>query len=199
VAVTGLPSIGVTAGFIDETNTGTVDRSTIEITDELNPAGVRIKADPESGLTDPGSGLPVPGPVFSACDGTVTFIPVRAGSEQVVACSSVDIKVTSGAFENTFIATDGRVAIATVDEGNGLIFGPVTFTFTALITNTDKVVVVIGNKKLFLDPGESEMFEGSLGQCISSIRENCSGLKGKQLSECNHAQQAICHGLFGVP
>lgn len=118
----------------------------LTVTDEMDPAGVRITADPAGG--------PLPATV-SVCGGMAT-LSFDAGDEVVVTCSSVEIIVITGTVETTFVAADGTPATTSLDQGNSLIFDPTTFTITAPSTNPDPVIVLIQGVEVFLEAGKSK-------------------------------------------
>ena len=121
----------------------------LTITDEPDPDGVRITADPAGGATQAAT--------VSVCGGSsiVTLIP---GDEVVVTCGSVTIEVISGQVEIMFVADDGTLATTILDAGDSLIFEPDTFTITAPSTNSHVVGVVVAGEEFSLAPGESKTF-----------------------------------------
>ncbi len=75
-----------------------------------------------------------------------------------VKSGSIEITVVQGTVEITFVAVDGTEAQATLNAGNGVEFEPETFVLTAPPTNTEEVVIVVGDEVLVLTPGENRMF-----------------------------------------
>jgi len=90
--------------------------------------------------------------IVDICSG-VTTINLDEDDEFVVTCSSVTIKVENGQVEVTFSA-EGTTASATIPQGNQLTFEPETFTFTAPITNTDPITVLINGGSIIIEPGQ---------------------------------------------
>ena len=131
---------GTTTGSI--TNRG---EQSLKIADAVNPAGVRITADPFGGA--------IPATV-SVC-GSRARLSFRAGDDAVITCSSVTVEVNSGTVEIEFIADDGTTATTSVDQGNTLTFYPDSVTFTAAPTNSSPVVVLIDGEEMSIGPGET--------------------------------------------
>lgn len=85
-----------------------------------------------------------------------------------------------------------RLMIAASDSGSGPVIpgqlGDGLYFDNVLVTD----VCPVGNCNL--PPAYT-----SVGDCISTlIDEECSGLTGKERTQCNHDQQAYCFDLFGV-
>jgi hypothetical protein len=118
---------------------------TLIITDEPDPAGVRIKA------TAAGGNSPS---TVSVC-GDAARLTLSAGDETVITCGSVEIEVINGTVEIVLYASDGTSTTTSLDAGNSLIFDPSTFTITVPETNSEVVVVVVQGEKISLSPGES--------------------------------------------
>ncbi|UCH08071.1 MAG: hypothetical protein JSV55_03515, partial [Deltaproteobacteria bacterium] len=103
------------------------------------------------------------GVIIAACGGETTVAEVSVcggatqyslgdGDEIVVTCGSVISQVLSGTVEVILIGSDGKVATTTLNDGNGLVFEPTTFTLTAPETNQEAVVVSVGAMELVLEP-----------------------------------------------
>jgi hypothetical protein len=136
--------------FAQGLTTGTIlDRGeqTIIVSDAPDPLGVDIKAAASGGAAPARIGI---------SDGTV--ITLHAGDDVLATYGSVEITVLEGTVEITFVATDGTQAQTTLNAGNGIEFEPETFVITAPETNTEEVVVVVGEETLTLTPGENRMF-----------------------------------------
>jgi len=131
------------------TSSGTITtRGTqiLTITEEPNPAGVRINADISGGVTQA---------TVSLCGGIATsnFNP---GNEIVVTCGSVIIKTISGEVEVVFIASDGTQASTSIPSGNEITFEPQTSIITANPDNTDTIIIMSGNTLIPISPGSSD-------------------------------------------
>lgn len=120
----------------------------LTITDEPDPDGVRITADPAGGDTPA---------TVSVCGGS-SIVTLSPGDEVVETCSSVEIKVISGQVEITFVADDGTLATTSLVKGSSLIFEPTTLTFTAPESNSEPIVVLVEGTEISLEPGESKTF-----------------------------------------
>src|SRR6185369_15882797 len=123
--------------FSDGTTNGTIisrGDQILTIVDAPNVAdGVMITA----GLT--GGSVPA---IISIVDGAST-LSLLPGDQVIVTHGSVIIHVVAGTIEATFVAETGETSTASLDAGNGLVFKPDTFTFTAPATNTVVVQVTI--------------------------------------------------------
>ena len=155
----------------------------LSITEEPNPAGVRISA-ALSGGTTPAS--------VSVCGDTST-LSLNAGDEVIVTCGSVIVKVITGQVEVvldantgatttatmsagdsltfepstftlesnsgtpsiTFVAPDSTVATLDLPTGNSLTVDPTTFAITAAQTNPDTIVVFVGEEQHSLSSGST--------------------------------------------
>jgi hypothetical protein len=113
------------------------------ITDETDPAGVRITAHP----TEPTWAE------VTVCGGTV--LEFTMGDEAVITCGSVEIEVISGPVEITFTAIDGTVATTSLEAGDSLIAEPETLTITAPLTNSNDVIIMLNGQPYTLIPGQT--------------------------------------------
>ncbi len=120
---------------------------TLIVSDAPDPVGVEIKAAASGGAT-----------AARVCISNGTVMTLHAGDDVFVTCGSVEIAVLDGTVEITFVATDGTQAQTILNAGNGIEFEPETFVITAPQTNTEEVVVVVGEETLTLTPGENRMF-----------------------------------------
>ena len=130
------------------TSSGTIvtrGDQTLTITEEPNPAGVRITADVSGGLTPA---------TVSVCGGSAT-IDLDAGDEIIVTCGSVTIDVTSGSVEVTFISIQGTEATTSISQDNSLTFDQDTFSFVAPPTNIDSIIIDIEGTPITVDPGNT--------------------------------------------
>jgi hypothetical protein len=142
------------------TTTGTIitrGDQTLTITEELNPAGVKIAA---AGGTTTAQ--------VSACSGA-TQIKLNAGDVVVVTCTSVTIQVISGIVEVTFTDVNNDTAAATLDAGDELTFVPETFTLES--TSGTAEITLTGNDgtiaEVTLPPNNSITFEPSTSSIIT--------------------------------
>jgi len=113
------------------------------ITDETDPAGVRIKAQDTHPMWAE----------VTVCGGTV--LEFTMGDEAVITCGSVEIEVISGPVEITFTATDGTVATTSLDASNSLVAEPDSLTITTPLTNDQTVVIRVDGQEYTLAPGET--------------------------------------------
>ena len=107
----------------------------LTITDEPNPAGIRIAADSSIGPKHATVG---------ACGNNAT-INLDSGDEIVVTCDSgTNIDAINGTVEAIFTMPDGLfTAISVLGQGNGITFAPDTFGLKAPSSNTEAVAVVV--------------------------------------------------------
>jgi hypothetical protein len=135
--------------FSDGTTFGTIltrGSQVLTISDEPNPAGVRIKADPSGGVT--------PAQV-STCGGAVIF-SLNAGDEIVkTGCTPDPITVITGPVDATLTGTGGSTGTTTLGTGFTLSFDPSTFTFSAPLTNPGPVTINTGGNTISIPPGGS--------------------------------------------
>ena len=118
----------------------------LTITEEPNPAGVRINADISGGSTPA---------TVSVCGGAST-IDLSPGDEIVVTCGSVTVKTISGVVEVVLIASDGIQASTSIPSGNEITFEPQTSAINSNPQNTDTIVIMSGNTTIPLSPGSSD-------------------------------------------
>lgn len=129
------------------TSSGTITTrgdQTLTITEEPNPSGVRISADVSGGL------LPA---VVSTC-GDISLITLNPGNEIVVTCGSVSIITIIGPVEVSF-NLDNTEANVTLPEDNEITFDPDFFSFTAPLTNTEPLVILVNGTEITLNPGST--------------------------------------------
>jgi hypothetical protein len=131
---------GLTSGTIT-----TRGDQTLTISEELDPDGVRIVADPSGGI------LPA---VVEACGG-ISIISLTPGDNIVVTCSSITIDVFIGPVEATFVGSEGTLGTSTLPAGNSITFDDDTFSFSSPDTNTVPVVVVVDGKQIIINPGNA--------------------------------------------
>ncbi len=145
------------------------------VDEEPNPGkGVRITADPGGGSTE--ADIEMNGECgCSDTQGTpdCTDFLFGAGDSAVVTCGSVTIAVLTGTVEAAFVAVNGGTATASIDENNALSFDPETYTVTAPETNSDTIVVVVGDEEVSLGPGES--VTGGCGTLLVEVNEHRPG------------------------
>jgi hypothetical protein len=165
------------------------------VTDEPDPLGVRIKADPAGGI------LPA---TISVCGDTANF-SLNAGEQIVINCGSVEIKVINGTVEITFIAADGTPATTSLDAGQNIKFEPETFTITYAETYSEDIVVVVEGEEISLAPGESVLIgydTGNDDNC-NGVDENRNGIADDNylttstscgVGACGSTGQLICSG-----
>jgi len=122
----------VTLGGITTGTITTRGGQTLMITEEPNPAGVKIAADISGGP---------PKARVDACGGATT-INFDAGDEVVVTCTSVTIQVISGIVEVTFTDVNNDTAAATLDADDELTFDPETFTLESTGGTATEIVLV---------------------------------------------------------
>ena len=146
---------GTTTGFI-------VDRGhqNLRITDipssEPSPNGVLVTS------CKYGYATPVTDAIIKTCNETATYT-IWVGQpepEFISACSSAITKVIKGTVGILHTADDGRTATLTLNEGNGLVFDPETFTFTAPDTNSETVIILVAGREISIKPGESKLIVG---------------------------------------
>jgi len=106
--------------FDDGITSGSIVRGDqiLTITDEPNPAGVRIVSNPASGPT----------PATIGCGGTV--ITITPGDDLTITCSSSIVEVIVGPVEAVFTGSSGAVGTVSLNDGDKITFEPETFTFT---------------------------------------------------------------------
>ena len=135
------------------------------ITDEPDPDGVRVVADPSGGATpaeiaycntdvqliDAGED-----DIVLTClpSGAAARSPGAPAAEFLVEPMSA-VQVVNGSVYVTFTAVGGGEAAATLEAGNGLLFDPNTFVITAPETNQTTVTLLIDGQPYELPPGES--------------------------------------------
>ena len=134
---------GTTSGTIVDSGDQNLD-----ITEEPNPAGVRIAADNSGG---PKSAI------IGACGDHTTF-NLDAGDEIIVTCGSAILDVLNGTVDITFTLVEGFTATGTLGQGNGITFDPDTYTITAPADNPGVIplVVEVNGKKssTVINPGQ---------------------------------------------
>ena len=133
---------------IGGTSSGTITTrgdQVLIITEETNPAGVRITTSISGGL------LPA---VINTCGG-ISIITLNSGNEIVVTCGSATIDVINGPVDVAFIGSGGTQATTTLSAGNSITFDQDTFSFSAPSTNVDPVVVIVEGEQITINPGEA--------------------------------------------
>ena len=162
---------GTTSGTI--TNRG---NQILTITEEPNPKGVLIVADPSGGAT---------AATVSACSGA-TSLSLTPGDWVVVTCGSAIIQVLEGTLEITFFGANGELASATLNAGNGLTFEPESVSIIAPLDNLEAVTVLIEHdgvqSEFALVPGATAgLIEGLAARLIKvKIKKDRINLKSKQ-------------------
>jgi hypothetical protein len=116
----------------------------LTITEEPNPAGVRIYADILGGTT----------PATVSVCGDASKIALSPGDKIIVTCGSVTIDVINGPVDATFTSSGGTLATTSITAGNSITFDPVTFSFSAPSTNENPVVVIVENQPITVTPGQ---------------------------------------------
>lgn len=130
------------------TSSGTITtrgNQILTISEEPNPAGVRINADISGGL------LPA---VVSACGG-ISIITMSPGDDIVVTCGSATIDVINGPVDITFIGSGGTQATTSLTAGNSITFDQDNFSFSAPSTNVDPMVVIVEGEQIILYPNQA--------------------------------------------
>ena len=119
---------GTTSGTI-------VDRGDqiLTLRDGSDPVGVLVLSDLLSG---PAAAH------LSVCTGAST-VSLTAGDQISLTCGSVTIEVVTGIVEVEFIASDGRVAAASLEAGDQLTFEPETYSFTVPESSQNSVTILI--------------------------------------------------------
>jgi len=133
----GLDPPGTTSGTI--TNRGD---QILTITDEANPSGVRIAADPSGGATNA---------TVSVCGGLVT-LSFGPGDEVIVTCGSAEMEAVVGPVEGVI---GGEIAI--------VVPGGATATVTELIENTFQIENTGGSGTISVEY-EGEITELNAGE-----------------------------------
>jgi len=129
---------GITSGSIVIVNG---DQS-LTITDEPNPAGVRVVSSLESG--------PTPATI-THCSSTVTTI--TPGDDFIITCSSSIIEVIVGPVEAVLTGISGEVGTVSLNDGDKITFVPETFTFTNNGSTTFEIFV--DGNPIQIAPGQS--------------------------------------------
>jgi hypothetical protein len=147
---------GTTSGTI--TNRG--DQA-LEVTEAANPDGVRIIS---SAGTTPAT--------ITACGGA-SEISISAGDDVIVTCSSVIVKVISGAVDIVFVADDGTTSTVSLSAGMSLTFETDVNTVTAPASNPAPVVVLVDDEEFTIEPGETVTLADTDGDGVSDRDDNC--------------------------
>jgi len=118
--------------FDDGITSGSIVRGDqiLTITDEPNPAGVRIVSSLASG--------PTPATITD-CDNTVTTI--TPGDDEIITCGSSIVEVIVGPIEAVFTGSSGAVGTVSLNDGDKITFEPETFTFTNNGSTTFEIFV----------------------------------------------------------
>jgi hypothetical protein len=130
----------------------------LTITEETNPAGVRIDADISGGL--------VPA-IVDVCGG-ISIITLGLGDEIVVTCSSVTIEVINGTVDITFISTEGTQGTTSLPAGNSITFDQDLFSFVAPPTNTQTITIDVEGTPIMISPGDTNTSPPEVGTIIAS-------------------------------
>jgi hypothetical protein len=88
------------------------------------------------------------------CGGAST-ITITPGDDVIATCGSVILSVVAGTIEILMVATDGRVATASLAADNGLTFDPEAFVVTAPASNIAAVIIIVSNNPFTLGAGQS--------------------------------------------
>lgn len=137
----------------------------LTVTEETNPAGVRISADPAGGSTAAS---------VSVCGGT-SILNLDAGDEIILTCSSVSIEIIRGSVEIEFIADNGVSAKTVLGAGNYLTFEPITATISIPLNNEQDVIVIINEVEFFIAPGETFKISDTDGDGVLDYDDECLG------------------------
>jgi uncharacterized membrane protein len=129
---------GTTAGFV--ISRGDQLLSIVDVAG----GGVRITSAANSGASA----------IVQVCGG-VSAITITAGDDVIATCGSVILSVVAGVIEVRMVATDERVATASVPADNGLTFDPATFAVTAPPSNTAPIIVTVSNNPFTLGAGQT--------------------------------------------
>jgi len=145
-------AIGIDTFSFDDTNNTFTDGITsgsivrgdqiLTITDEPNPAGVRVVSSLASG--------PIPATI-TVCDSAVTTI--TPGDDEIITCSSSIIEVIKGPVEVVFTGISGAVGTVSLNDGDKITFEPETFTFTNNGSTTFEIFV--DGNPIQIVPGQS--------------------------------------------
>ena len=130
----------------------------LTITEEPNPAGVRITADISGGL------LPA---VVNACGG-ISIITLSPGDNIVVTCGSVTIDVINGPVDVAFISSGGTQATTSLSAGNSITFDQDNFSFVAPSTNTQTIIIDVEGTPITISPGDTNTSPPEVGTIIAS-------------------------------
>ena len=141
----------------------------LTISEATNPEGVRITADPEGGSM-PAS--------LSICG--IAQVSISAGTDIVVTCGSITIRVDNGVAEMLLFANDGTTGSLSLGAGNSLTFDEDTAVVTVPSDNANNVVLIIDGVEQNITPGgalniadtDGDGVEGSLDVCP---QENATG------------------------
>ena len=118
------------------TTTGTITNrgdQILAVTDDPDPKGVLIVADPSGGAT---------AATVSACSGA-TSLSLTPGDWVVVTCSSAIIQVVQGNVEVSFFGVNGELATASLNAGNSLTFKAESVNVIAPLDNLEPVIIRI--------------------------------------------------------
>jgi hypothetical protein len=142
---------GINGGMTNGTILNRGDQ-VLMITEEPNPSGIRIKADPSGG---PG------GAFISICGGAAQLL-LTPGDEVIVTCGDeITIQVINGTVDVTFFSTGGNQLTASITGGNTLIFDPDTITFTAPSSNNQTIIIFMDGQQFSIAPGQTvQIFPG---------------------------------------
>jgi Tol biopolymer transport system component len=139
-----VPLLGRTSGFVTRSQ---VD---IEIKDEPNPEGVRVRGYTQAGY--PGGPSPsvvtvIPCPAGTAMTRGMMVTNILPNTDEILTCSSLDQTVLQGTVPTTFIGDDGSTAKIDVPALNAISFDPATGTLTAGPGNINplNVIFVVGD------------------------------------------------------
>ena len=150
-AFSDVPPFGTSGTTGTTTGTGTITNrgnQILTVTDDPDPKGVLIVADPSGGAT---------AATVSACSGA-TSLSLTPGDWAVVTCGSAIIQVVQGTVEVSFFGAGGELITPTIPAGNGLTFEPESVSVTAPATNQGPVAVIVKvaglDQEIFLSPGE---------------------------------------------
>ncbi len=129
-------------------------KNDIIITEETNPAGVRVRALATPVVQDLTNVASIPSGIITACNNT-TQIGLRGGEDFVLTCGSVSLNMKEGEPSVNLFAKDGKSALLDLPKKNGIFFDPVTSLLRANDNNTETLIILVGDSYRFLSPGTS--------------------------------------------
>lgn len=159
------PSLEFSDAGLGGTTFGTIlnqGDQVLTISEEANPDGVRIAADPNGGL-QPAS--------LSICG--IAQVSISAGTEIVVTCGSITIKVVDGTAEMLMFANDGTTGSVSLGAGNGLTFDEESAIVTVPAGNAENVILVVNGEEKNIAPGGAMNIADTDGDGVAGSLDAC--------------------------